>query len=158
MASVLNFPMIEAAKAKMARYGGRVESGIGQVKTMAEVAAGAYGAARLSAHLGGPEGKKVFGLPVELAIAGAAGVVAATGMAGAHTTDLIALGVGAAAGYTARVGFIHGLKTANPDKVPDNKVAGEIGYRRPAELGAPMDEVEAILDHYGRQRQNARAA
>lgn len=139
---------LAAARERLAAYRGKIEGGVGQVKTMAEVAAGAYGAARLSAHLGGIEGKKILGMPLEVAIGAGAGVVAYTGMAGRYSEDVAAVGLGAVAGYCARAGYTAGLKTAQPPA----EVAGYVGATFPGaqQLGAGLpsewDNSMAVLD------------
>ncbi len=96
------------------KYRGRIEAGVGQAKTVVEVAGGAYGAARLASHLGGPTGKKYAGIAVELWIGGACAGLAMSGHAGKHADDLLAVGIGAVSAFTARKGFEAGLSSYRP--------------------------------------------
>src|SRR5262245_19296834 len=105
---------LEHARSVLDKYRNRVEAGIGQARTLAEVGGGSYLTSRLSAHLGGPEGKVLMGVPLELAVGAACGALAMSGSAGRHSEDVLAVGVGAIAAYAARLGFQAGLATARP--------------------------------------------
>lgn len=133
---------------------GRLEKGIGKAKTVGEVALGSYAGARLSAHLGGPEGKKLGGvIPLEVAIGIGCAGIAMSGAAGRYAEDLMAVGLGSVSGYTARLGFTAGLKTAKP---PQGVVSGstyydQIGAGHAGYFGAPntddeLEQAEAVLD------------
>lgn len=143
--------MSAAARSRLGEYRGRVESGIGQTKTMAEIVGAAAGASYLSARFGGPTGKNVLGLPIEAWIGGGAAVLALSGSAGRHSEDVMAIGVGALAGLGARYGFEQGLKHASPQVLAQaaqqsqQKVAGYVGD--PGWVGAtPIQAAEAVLD------------
>lgn len=133
------------------RHRGRLENGIGKAKTVGEVALGSYAGSRLSAHLGGPDGKKIAGVPLEVAVGVGCAALAMSGAAGRYSEDVLALGLGSVSGYTARLGFTAGLKTARP---PAGVVAGYDPYRvgpgYVGYVGAPtpedMAEAEAVLD------------
>ncbi|MCC7383919.1 MAG: hypothetical protein IT384_18900 [Deltaproteobacteria bacterium] len=133
---VYSLPTVAQARATLDRYRSRIESGIGQAQTLAEIGGSAYLAARLSAHLGGPEGKAILGVPIELAIGAACGALAMSGSAGRHSEDVLAAGVGAIAAYTARLGFQAGLSTSQPPEPPAG-VQGQIGAVAPAYLLPP---------------------
>lgn len=111
---IYGMPAVAHARASVDRYRAKIESGIGQAQTLAEIGGASYLTARLSAHLGGPEGKSFLGVPLELAVGAACGALAMSGSAGRHTEDVLAVGVGAIAAYTARLGFQSGLQTARP--------------------------------------------
>lgn len=55
-------PQLIAARNRVSTIRTQFQSGLGQAKTGGLVALGSYGAARLSAHLGGPGGAKVGGV------------------------------------------------------------------------------------------------
>lgn len=129
------------------KYRGKLEAGVGQAKTVVEVAGGAYGAARLSAHLGGPAGKKIAGLPIELWIAGGAAAASMSGHAGRHAEDLLAVGIGALSAYTARKGFEAGLATARPADAGGGAVQG-VGCA--PQLGAGSEIGASALDEAAR--------
>jgi hypothetical protein len=111
---VYSLPAVAQARATLDRYRGKIENGIGQAQTLVEVGGAAYLAARLSAHLGGPEGKNILGVPFELVVGAACGAIAMSGSAGRHVEDVLAVGVGSIAAYSARLGFQAGLTTARP--------------------------------------------
>ena len=111
---IYGMPAVAHARASVDRYRAKIESGIGQAQTLAEIGGASYLTARLSAHLGGPDGKSFLGVPLELAVGAACGALAMSGSAGRHTEDVLAVGVGAIAAYTARLGFQSGLQTARP--------------------------------------------
>lgn len=122
---------MEKARSALGRYRGQIESGIGQAQTVATVGGASYLAARLSAHWGGPDGKNVMGVPLELAIGAACGALAMSGSAGKHTEEVLAVGVGAIAAYTARLGFQAGMNTARPPPT------AEVGAAPAYQLAAP---------------------
>lgn len=131
-----------AAAERLSQYRGRAiaERPVGEAKTLAEVAGAAYLVSRLSAQLGGIEGKKIGPLPLELAVAGLCVGVVLSGQAGAQTEDVAAIGVGAVAGYAARQGFTAGLAHAKP---PAGAVGGPLNY---AVVGGPIQAAEAVID------------
>jgi hypothetical protein len=141
---------LENLKQKHGALQAGVQAGLGQTKELGLVALGSYGASRLSHHLGGPEGKKIGGIPLELALGGAAAVVAMTGYAGEYSDELLHLGIGAVAGFAAKKGAEAGLKTTKAGAPP--AVAGyPAGY-----FGAPGTEVgaspeEEALNAFARQ-------
>lgn len=124
---------LERARTALGRYRGSIESGVGQAQTVAAVGGASYLAARLSAHWGGPEGKTILGVPLELAVGAACGALAMTGSAGKHTEEVLAVGVGAIAAYTARLGFQAGLATSKPPPA-----GAEVGAAHPALAAGPQ--------------------
>ena len=122
---VNSLPAVVQARQTLEKYRGKIESGIGKAQTLVEVGGASYLASRLSAHLGGPEGKSILGIPIELAIGAACGAVAMSGSAGRHTEDVLAAGVGAIAAYTARLGFQAGLASAKPP-ADDAQAPGQV--------------------------------
>jgi len=121
---IYSLPAVTHARATLEKYRGKIEYGVGRMQVLAEIGGASYLAARLSAQLGGPEGKTIVGLPIELAIGAACGALAMTGSAGKHAEDVLALGVGAIAAYTSRLGFEAGLANAKPPAEPAGQVAG----------------------------------
>ena len=179
---VYKSPAIERARSTLEKYKGRLENGIGEAQTIVAVGGASYLAARLSAQLGGPEGKTILGIPLELAIGAGCGTLAMTGSAGKHAEDVLAVGVGAIAAYTARLGFQAGMQSAKPP-VPEVGVAlgpqyqlaaplyqaalplpvmpspyqqmqqVEVAAEPEEEIGAdPYAEASDVLDQYGRRR------
>lgn len=144
-------PMLTASTET--RHGAQQRGGVvASVKTLTELAGGAWLASAMSAKFGGPGGQKLFGMPVELVGAIGCGLVAgglaATGSGLAkYSGDILAIGVGSAIGYAGRDGFNRGLKHAAPPGV---------GYMPPyaptASIGAPgggdnIQQAEQVLDH-----------
>lgn len=82
------------------------------------------------------------GIPIELLIAGASGVVGLSGYAGQYSEDLVAIGVGSAAAFAARAGFDAGMKTTKDV----NKVSGEVG-------ADALDQAMDALDAYAAQEE-----
>lgn len=109
------------ARSQISAYRSRATSTVGTVKTAAEVLGGAAGAAFISGRMGGPDGYRVFGMPVELALG--AGLALVSGQAGDHQADVLAAAVGAGCAYAARKGFEMGLK-AKLETVPGAKTSG----------------------------------
>src|SRR5688572_3346046 len=87
---IYSLPAVAQARAKLERYRPKIENGIGAAQTVLEVGGASYIAVRLSAHLGGPQGKTILGVPIELAIGAACGALAMSGSAGKHTEDVLA--------------------------------------------------------------------
>lgn len=137
---------LAAAQEKVATLKGQVRNGVGQAKTAALVTGGAYGAARLSAQLGGPEGAKVLGLDLPLVMGGACALLSMSGMAGEHSEDVLAVGVGALAGYAAQKGFNHGMESHKPKaavsgvEIGMHPAPGYVPTYYPHVVGAPLDE------------------
>jgi hypothetical protein len=144
---------MDAARARLAAYRATAQNGeMGDtVKALAEVGLGAYAASRISAQLGGPEGKKILGVPVELAIAGAAAWYAMDG-GNDYAPDVLAVGMGALSAYAARKGYEHGLARAKPPA----SVSGWPGYTEigaghnchalPSGVAGPIEQIERELD------------
>src|SRR5262245_57435507 len=125
--NIYSMPAVAQAREALEKYRNKVEYGIGHAQTLAEVGGASYLASRLSAHLGGPDGKTILGVPLELAIGAACGALAMSGSAGKHTEDVLAVGVGAIAAYTARLGFQAGLATAQPPAEPAGAQQNQVG-------------------------------
>jgi hypothetical protein len=129
------------ARAQLEQYRGKAKALATQQRDtvkealfVGEVVGAGYAVSRLSAHLGGPEGRSVLGVPIELgtgAMLGGLGLLmiarraatpaeavesAASAKEEAIAGHLLALGAGAVAAYTSRLGFEAGLKTAKPPK------------------------------------------
>ena len=68
---IYSLPAVAHGRASVEKYRAKIESGIGQAQTLAEIGGSSYLTARLSAHLGGPEGKSFLGVPLELAVGAA---------------------------------------------------------------------------------------
>lgn len=148
--SVYNHPSVIAAKQRVNRTTAKaqLQAGLGQTKTAALVAGGAYGAARLSAYLGGTEGKKIMGVPLPLAIGGVCAALGASGMAGEYGDEIMTLGLGAVAGYASQKGFNAGMADHKPQAAVSGVEIGNYvpeGYEgydqatRPI-VGAPLTE------------------
>lgn len=145
---IYGMPAVAHARASVDRYRAKIESGIGQAQTLAEIGGASYLTARLSAHLGGPDGKSFLGVPLELAVGAACGALAMSGSAGRHTEDVLAVGVGAIAAYTARLGFQAGLQTARPPLVgaADAMALPQVGaWPPPTGYALPPPQVLALL-------------
>lgn len=145
---IYGLPAVAHARASVEKYRAKIESGIGQAQTLAEIGGSSYLTARLSAHLGGPEGKSFLGVPLELAVGAACGALAMSGSAGKHTEDILAVGVGAIAAYTARLGFQAGLQTARPPLVgvADAMAVPQVGaWTQPLTYALPPPPVPALL-------------
>ena len=138
-------PTLIAARNRLQGAKAHFQDGLGQAKTAGLVALGAYGAARASAHLGGPEGAKVFGVDLPLAVGGACALVAMSGWAGEYTDEVLAVGIGAVAGLAAQKGFDAGMKTHKPKGAEVSGYYSEAaGYMGPGAYGYP--QVGAPLD------------
>ncbi|MFO0726454.1 MAG: hypothetical protein U1E65_21890 [Myxococcota bacterium] len=144
---IYGLPAVAHARASVEKYRAKIESGIGQAQTLAEIGGSSYLTARLSAHLGGPEGKAFLGVPLELAVGAACGALAMSGSAGKHTEDILAVGVGAIAAYTARLGFQAGLQTARPPLVgaADGLAVPQVGAWPQITYALPPPPVAALL-------------
>ncbi|MFO0722840.1 MAG: hypothetical protein U1E65_03580 [Myxococcota bacterium] len=145
---IYSLPAVAHGRASVEKYRAKIESGIGQAQTLAEIGGSSYLTARLSAHLGGPEGKSFLGVPLELAVGAACGALAMSGSAGKHTEDILAVGVGAIAAYTARLGFQAGLQTARPPLVgaADAMALPQVGaWPQPMSYALPPPQVPALL-------------
>ncbi|MFO0726501.1 MAG: hypothetical protein U1E65_22130 [Myxococcota bacterium] len=144
---IYGLPAVAHARASVDKYRAKIESGIGQAQTLAEIGGSSYLTARLAAHLGGPEGKSFLGVPLELAVGAACGALAMSGSAGKHTEDVLAIGVGAIAAYTARLGFQAGLQTARPPIVgaADALAAPQVGAWPAPTYALPPPPVAAYL-------------
>lgn len=114
----------EKTKAQATQAGAR--DAMTETLYVAEVAGAGFAASLLSGT-GGPDGRTVFGLPVEIVLGtviGGAGVLlltrgdSAPAKGGANTQDLaghlLAVGSGTLAAYTSRLGFQAGLSRAKP--------------------------------------------
>ena len=132
--NVYQLPSVAAAREKLAAYRGKAERGVGAAKTVAEVAGAGYGAAYLSGRLGGPEGKKIIGLPLEVAVGIGCAVAAASGIAGRHSEDVLAVGLGSVTAFTSRLGFTHGMAQAAPPAVSGWAYPQPQAYPQPAAL------------------------
>lgn len=130
---------LAAAREKISHYQKGVERHVGLAKTGAEIVGASYLAARLSARLGGIEGKTLFGFPLEAVVGGACLAASVSGAGGAYAEDLAAVGVGALSAVSARRGFAAGLKDANPPA----QVSGGFGYQL---VGGPIQTAEQILE------------
>lgn len=111
---------------------------ISEALFVAEVGGTSYAVARLSGG-GGPEGRTILNMPVELAIGAALGAAGIALIARADKGSreesaqhqqwaghLLAVGAGAIAAYTSRLGFEAGLAKAKPpaDAQSANQVSG----------------------------------
>ncbi len=92
------------------RSGGKARSGAAQLVRTAEVAAGAFGTAALSARRGGAGGAQIFGMPIELILAVGFYGVGMFGVAGEFSDDLSNFGDGALGAYLATEGRKVGLR------------------------------------------------
>lgn len=129
---------LEALRTGSGQLQAGLQAGLGQTKQLGLVALGSYGASRLSHHLGGPEGKKIGGIPLELAVGGACALASMTGYAGEYSDELLNIGIGAVAGFAAKKGAEAGLKTT---KATPPAVAGyPTSYGYMSEVGATPEE------------------
>lgn len=150
-------PQLIAARNRVSNIRSQFQSGLGQAKTGGLVALGSYGAARMSAHLGGPGGAKIAGVDLPLAVGGACALISMSGWAGEYSDEVLAVGIGAVAGYAAQKGFDAGMKSHKP-------AAAVAGYEYPAAppstgyvgaghyphmVGAPLDgSPEDIIENF----------
>jgi hypothetical protein len=140
------YPALANARARVDEYRDKTKALVARNRDtlsealfVAEVGGTSYAVARLSGG-GGPEGRTVLGVPVELLIGaalGGAGLVligradrapqAESAKNEALAGHLLAVGAGAIAAYTSRLGFEAGLAGAKPPEEPQaaaNQVSG----------------------------------
>lgn len=153
--NVYQLPSVLQARERLAGIRAKTNAGLGQAKTAGLVAAGAYGTARLSAHLGGPEGAKIAGLDLPLVVGGVCAVLAASGMADEYSDELLAIGIGAVSGLAAQKGFDAGVKSYKPKEAVAGY--GAVGAYYPqhylspgyhqvglSQVGAPLSDEDVV--------------
>jgi hypothetical protein len=140
------YPGLANARARMDEYrekakalAARARDPLTEAMYVGEVVGSGYLVSRLSG-MAGPDGRTLFGIPVELLIGGALGGAALVLVGRADTArpeasskneaiaeHLLALGSGAIGAYTARLGFQAGLANAKPPEESQggaNQVSG----------------------------------